>query len=70
MSEMTNLQQVSLITRTGERFVFRYAIGRDELILEAILDLAEDPMSDFDWFDASILAYHMSVVRRERESQQ
>lgn len=41
------------------RFVFRYAEGCEAELLAAFVDLANDPDSEFDWFDAAVLSYQM-----------
>jgi len=41
------------------RYVFRYAEGRESLLLGSFVALANDPGSEFDWFDAAVLSYQM-----------
>jgi hypothetical protein len=42
-----------------QRFVFRYAEGCEAELLGSFVALANDPESDFDWFDAAVLSYQM-----------
>ncbi len=41
------------------RFVFRYVEGMESELLAAFVELANDPGSEFDWFDAAVLSYQM-----------
>ncbi len=50
----------SLTLAKGQHvFAFRYAEGREAALLAALVDLANDPDSEFDWFDAAVLSYQM-----------
>jgi hypothetical protein len=42
-----------------QRFVFRYAEGCEGELLSSLVALANDPDSDFDWFDAAVLSYQL-----------
>ncbi len=41
------------------RFVFRYAEGCEARLVGSLVELANDPRSGFDWFDAAVLSYQM-----------
>jgi len=41
------------------RFVFRYYPGCESELLGALVALANDPDSEFDWFDAAVLSYQL-----------
>jgi len=41
------------------RFVFQYTEGHESELLAAFVSLANDPDSEFDWFDAAVLSYQM-----------
>ena len=47
------------MVKGGHRFVFRYAEGREADLLSTFVALANDPDSEFDWFDAAVLSYQM-----------
>lgn len=51
-------RQLSLI-KGKHRFVFRYCSGCEEELVDALATMANDPASDFDWFDAAVLSYQM-----------
>ena len=52
------IRQVSL-GKGNHRYVFRYAAGREEDVLNAFTELASNVEWEFDWFDAAALAYQM-----------
>ena len=58
MSVTQTIRQLSLV-KGEERFVFRYAGGQEAEVIDAIAELAADPDSAFDWFDAAVLSYQM-----------
>lgn len=51
-------RQLSLI-KGKHRFVFRYRAGCEEELVDALASMANDPVCDFDWFDAAVLSYQM-----------
>jgi hypothetical protein len=51
-------RKLSLV-KGSERFVFRYHPGREADVIDAFSELAADPASCFDWFDAAVLSYQM-----------
>lgn len=55
---MSLMRQLSLI-KGEERFVFRYQSGQEPDVIDAFAELATDPDSAFDWFDAAVLSYQM-----------
>lgn len=55
---MTDVRQLCLV-KGSERFVFRYAAGREPDVIDAFAALAGDKQSKFDWFDAAVLSYQM-----------
>jgi len=49
-----------LSMRKGDhRYVFRYEVGDEARVIQALAELAEDTNRDFDWFDAAVLSYQM-----------
>ena len=55
---MSAVRQLSLV-KGEERFVFRYQSGQEPDVIDAFADLAGNPESVFDWFDAAVLSYQM-----------
>ncbi len=41
------------------RYVFQYHEGCESTLLASFVALANDPRSEFDWFDAAVLSYQL-----------
>lgn len=48
-----------MLTKGRERFAFYYHDGQEALVLAAVLELAEQPDSPLDWFDAAVLGFQV-----------
>ncbi|GMU82178.1 MAG: hypothetical protein AMXMBFR47_20490 [Planctomycetota bacterium] len=46
-------------SRDGQTFVFSYHEGQEAEVIAAFVELADDPASDFDWYDAAVLSFQM-----------
>jgi hypothetical protein len=55
---MSVVRQLSLV-KGEERFVFRYSAGQEPEVIDAFAEMAANPESCFDWFDAAVLSYQM-----------
>jgi hypothetical protein len=55
---MSLVRQLSLV-KSGHRYVFRYPAGREADIIASFAEMAADPQTGFDWFDAAVLSYQM-----------
>ena len=54
-------EQKELSLQKGEqRYIFRYDPGREETVLDAFVDMANERQNDFDWFDAAVLSFQLS----------
>ncbi len=47
------------LVKGSQRFVFRYTEGREAELLMALVALAKDPNSAFDWLDAAAISLRM-----------
>jgi hypothetical protein len=47
------------LVKGRQRFVFRYPEGREAELLTALVTLANDPNSAFDWLDAAAISLRM-----------
>ena len=56
---MLKQRELSLV-KGEERFVFRYAPGGEEDVLDAFVVMANERDSNFDWFDAAVLSFQLS----------
>jgi hypothetical protein len=50
-----------LILKKGtEKFIFRYDMGCEDQLLDALITQAKDSRTDFDWFDAAVLSFKLT----------
>ncbi len=56
---MRTAQRVLTMVKGRHRYVFQYAEGSEAELLGALVSLANEPESGFDWFDAAVLSYQM-----------
>jgi len=54
-------QKQLVLVKNGERFIFRYEVGGEARVLGEMLELAKDPTSQFDSFDAAVLSHQMGM---------
>lgn len=45
--------------KNGQRFVFRYERGAERSLLGSLAEMARDPDSPLDWFDAATLSHQL-----------
>ena len=48
-----------VLSKKGQRWVFRYQPGEEAAVLRSMAAAAADPELDFDWFDAAVLCHQM-----------
>jgi len=66
---MNSAQRCLSMIKGEHRYVFRYADGCESELLASLVALANDPDSEFDWFDAAVLSYRMGQqLAREFDS--
>jgi hypothetical protein len=58
MDEQTKRQL--LLNKGDERFIFRFGLGDEDLLLDALVAQAQDPRTSFDWFDAAVLSFKLT----------
>lgn len=44
----------------SERFLFIYESGDEKIVLDTLSDMARDPLTGFDWFDAAALSHKVA----------
>ncbi len=49
-----------VLNKGGEKYIFRYETGQEGPLLDALVDCATDPRTDFDWFDAAVLSFRLT----------
>lgn len=51
-----------VLNKTGEKFIFRYEDGREDELLDALIEQVKDKRTDFDWFDAAVLSFKLTQM--------
>jgi hypothetical protein len=63
MSQRNGTQEQSLKTlslvKGNEHFCFRYEIGQEAKVLDALIELVNRRDVAFDWFDAAVLSHQL-----------
>ena len=57
---MAQEQKILSLVKGQDRFVFKYDPGSEEEVLDAFVDMANEPKNNFDWFDAAVLSFQLS----------
>jgi hypothetical protein len=51
-----------VLSKSGQKFIFRYEDGREDELLDALIEQAKDKRTDFDWFDAAVLSFKLTQM--------
>ena len=54
----TEMRQLTLIKK-GHHHLFRYQPGEESALMQTLIEMAEDPKCDLNWFDAAVLSHQM-----------
>ena len=49
-----------VLNKGSEKFIFRYENGREDELLDVLIEQAKDRRTDFDWFDAAVLSFKLT----------
>ena len=55
---MGEMKTLSLV-KGGEYFCFRYEVGQEVKVLDALIETVQKSANKFDWFDAAILSHQL-----------
>ena len=55
---MEPMKTISLV-KGNQHFCFRYEIGQEAKVLDALIDLVHRRDMAFDWFDAAVLSHQL-----------
>ena len=55
---MENMKTISLV-KGEQHFCFRYEIGQEAKVLDALIELVNRRDLPFDWFDAAVLSHQL-----------
>jgi hypothetical protein len=67
--DMKKPQRQLALNKGGEKFIFRYEQGREDELLDAIIQQVRDKRTDFDWFDAAVLSFKLTETLIGRAEQ-
>ena len=57
---MKKMKRQLVLNKGAQKFIFRYENGREDELLDALIDRARDKRTDFDWFDAAVLSFKLT----------
>ena len=62
---LTEMHQVALV-KDGHHYIFRYAEGDEESLIQVLMEAAGRTDLNFDWFDAAVLSRQVNekLLRR------
>ncbi|MEJ2702110.1 MAG: hypothetical protein P8Z79_06670 [Sedimentisphaerales bacterium] len=43
-----------------EKYIFRYVSGKEDELLDALIEQVKDKRTNFDWFDAAVLSFRLT----------
>jgi hypothetical protein len=58
MTGTTTMKTLSLV-KGKDHFCFRYEIGQESKVLEALIEMVNRRDLSFDWFDAAVLSHQL-----------
>ncbi len=60
MQEENSSKRQLVLNKGAEQYIFRYQAGREDELLDSLIDAAKDPKTNFDWFDAAVLSFKLT----------
>lgn len=57
---MKKMKRQLVLNKGAEKFIFRYENGREDELLDALIEQAKDKQTNFDWFDAAVLSFKLT----------
>ena len=57
---MKIMKRQLVLNKGAEKFIFRYENGREDELLDVLIEQAKDKRTDFDWFDAAVLSFKLT----------
>lgn len=59
-THMKRPQRQLVLHKGAEKYIFRYEQGREDALLDALIDQVKDTRTDFDWFDAAVISFKLT----------
>ena len=60
MAVMKRMKRQLILNKGSQKYIFRYENGREDELLDALIEQAKDKRTDFDWFDAAVLSFKLT----------
>jgi hypothetical protein len=57
---MQKAKRQLVLNKGAEKFIFRYERGREDALLDALIEQVKNKRTDFDWFDAAVLSFKLT----------
>lgn len=57
------------LVKDGHKYIFRYACGNEDRLVDQIMDMVEDENNNLDWLDAANLSYQVTQYAAEQCAQ-
>lgn len=57
---MNKVKRQLILNKGAEKYIFRYEHGKEDGLLDALIEQAKDKRTDFDWFDAAVLSFKLT----------
>jgi len=57
---MKRMKRQLVLNKGTEKFIFRYENGKEDELLDALIEQAKDKRTNFDWFDAAVLSFKLT----------
>ena len=58
--KMRRTMRQLVLNKGRQKFIFRYETGREDELLDVLIEQAKDKRTDFDWFDAAVLSFKLA----------
>lgn len=55
---MADMKTLSLV-KGGQQYCFRYEVGQENKVLDALVDMVNRRELGFDWFDAAVMSHQL-----------
>ena len=49
-----------VLNKGSQKYIFRYDTGREDELVDTLVEQAKNTRTDFDWFDAAVLSFKLT----------
>ena len=60
LNVMKKMKRQLILNKGAEKFIFRYENGKEDELLDVLIEQAKDKRTYFDWFDAAVLSFKLT----------